>query len=190
MTCNKKPLNKLSCPSPFGTENMLRRASRFLMCMDSRFRGNDVNKIFQASHKPRHCHRGFSYIEILIATFLIAVTLVPAINSLQTGVQSTGTHRTHVENHLSLKSKMEDMLAQTMAALDTEAQLINDPNTPSSTYSDTAGTPHRRLVYLSRYDGDNLDGDNDPFTGKDSGLIWVHVEIEGTPESLQTLTTQ
>ena len=133
---------------------------------------------------------GFSYIEILIATFLIAVTLVPAINSLQTGLQSTGIHRTHVENHLSLVSKMEAVLAQTMTALDTEAQLIGNPNTPSSTYSDAVGTPNRRLVYLSRYDGDNLDGDNDPFTGKDAGLVWVRVEIEGTSDSLQTLTSQ
>lgn len=135
-------------------------------------------------------HRGFSYIEILIATFLIAITLVPAINSLQTGVKSTGTHRASIENHLNLVSKMEDVLAQSFTALDTEAQLIGDPNILSPTYSDAAGTPNRRLVYLSRYDGDNLDGDNDPFTGQDAGLIWIRIEIEGTSHTLQTLTSQ
>lgn len=135
-------------------------------------------------------HRGFSYIEILIATFLIAVTLVPAINSLQTGVQSTAVHRSKLENHLNLKSKMEDVLAQTITALDAEAQAVNNPAIPSTAYSDVAGTPDRRLVYLSRYDGDNLDSDNNPFTGKDAGLIWVRIAIEGTPDNLQTLTSQ
>lgn len=140
--------------------------------------------------RPINRHHGFSYIEILIATFLIAITLVPAINSLQTGVKNTTAQREHVEDYLALKSKMEDVLAQTMTALDTEAQAINDPNTPSTIYSDASGTAHRRLVYLSRYDGDNLDGDNDPFTGKDAGLIWIRVAIEDTSLSLQTLTTQ
>ena len=140
--------------------------------------------------RPIACHHGFSYIEILIATFLIAITLVPAINSLQTGVKNTTAQREHVEDFLGLKSKMEEVLAQTMTALDAEALAINDPNTPSTNYSDVSGITHRRLVYLSRYDGDNLDGDNDPFTGKDAGLIWIRVAIEGTTLSLQTLTTQ
>ena len=133
---------------------------------------------------------GFSYVEILIATFLIAITLLPAINSLQTGVQNTTMQSVHVKDYLGLKSKMEEMLALPLSSLDTEAQLINDPTTPSTTYSDASGIPHRRLVYLSRYDGDNLDGDNDPFTGKDAGLIWVRVAIEGTSASMQTLTTR
>jgi len=154
------------------------------------FLKRDWGDLFQIHHKYNPYHYGFSYIEILIATFLIAITLVPAINSLQTGIQSTGTHRSTLENHLNLKSKMEDVLAQSFTALDTEAQLIGDPTIASLVYSDAVGTPNRRLVYLSRYDGDNLDGDNDPFTGKDPGLIWVRVEIEATPDSLQTLTSQ
>ena len=141
-------------------------------------------------NKSRSSHYGFSYIEILIATFLIAITLVPAINSLQTGVQNTTMQRVHVKDYLGLKSKMEEMLALSMTSLDNEAQLINDPATPSTNYSDAPGTPQRRLVYLSRYDGDNLDGDDDPFTGKDAGLIWVRVAIEGTSASMQTLTTR
>ena len=129
---------------------------------------------------------GFSYIEIMIATLLIAVTLVPAIRSLQTGVNSTGTHRDYLEHHLNLKSKMEDVLAQSFNNLETEA---GSPTVPNLTYSDAAGTPDRRLVYLASYDGDNLDSDNDPFTGGDPGLVWVRVEIEGSAHSLQTLTS-
>lgn len=130
--------------------------------------------------------RGFSYIEVMIATLLIAVTLVPAINSLQTGVKSTGTHRNYLEAHLNLKGKMEDILAQSFSSLETEA---GNPTVPNPTYSDAVGAPDRRLVYLAPYDGDNLDSDDDPFTGGDTGLVWVRVEIEGSAHGLQTLTS-
>ena len=43
------------------------------------------------------------------------------------------------------------------------------------------------LVYLSLYDGDNLDGDNNPLTGADPDLIWIRVEIEDSVQSLQTV---
>ncbi|MCH9672344.1 MAG: hypothetical protein K0U93_12930, partial [Gammaproteobacteria bacterium] len=58
--------------------------------------------------------------------------------------------------------------------------------TPSG-FSDAAGASPRRLVYVSRYDGDNADGDSDPFTGTDPELIWVQVSIEGAGQSIQTL---
>jgi hypothetical protein len=54
-------------------------------------------------------------------------------------------------------------------------------------YSDSAGTKSRRLVYLARFDGDNADADNNPFTGTDSGLLWVRVTIEDSPRALQTV---
>jgi hypothetical protein len=34
-----------------------------------------------------------------------------------------------------------------------------------------------RKVYLSRYDGDNSDGNNNAFDGTDEGLLWVRVEV-------------
>ena len=51
------------------------------------------------------------------------------------------------------------------------------------------GTPYRALVYLWRYDGDNADADNDPFTGIDPELLWMKVEIENSPLSFETLLT-
>ena len=43
------------------------------------------------------------------------------------------------------------------------------------------------LVYLSLYDGDNADADDDPFTGTDADLLWIRVEIDGSVLSLQTV---
>ncbi len=37
--------------------------------------------------------QGFSYVEVLVASMLVAVTLAPAINALQTGILSTGIHQ-------------------------------------------------------------------------------------------------
>ena len=55
--------------------------------------------------------------------------------------------------------------------------------------SDTAGSADRRLVYISGYDGDNADADNDPATGTDANLFLIRVEIEGTANVVQSLTT-
>ena len=66
---------------------------------------------------------------------------------------------------------------------------INNPTVASTVYSDAAGATNRRLVYLSRYDADNADGDNDFFTGMDAGLVWVRVELEGTTQAIEGLTS-
>ena len=72
-------------------------------------------------------------------------------------------------------------------------------STPS-TYSDAAGPPDRRLVYVALYDvndadgdGDvftvldeNLDGDNDPYTGY-AGVLWVRVTVEDSVTALESL---
>ena len=68
-----------------------------------------------------------------------------------------------------------------------ERRAIESPTAPSPAYSDAAGTPDRRRVFLSRYDGDDDPADGDPFTGVDAGLLWIRVEIEGTNLSLERL---
>ena len=51
-------------------------------------------------------------------------------------------------------------------------------------------TNNRRLVYLSRYDADNADGNGNFFdAGMDEGLLWVRVEIEGTDQAIESLTS-
>ena len=143
-----------------------------------------TNKAFMAKYQ---C--GFSYVEIMVATVLLAVALIPAMDALQHGIQSSTVHENQTVAQYQLTAKLEDVLAQPFGSLDAAATAAGSPTT-ITTYSDTAGSTNRRLVYLSRYDGDNADADNDPFTGIDAGLIWVRVELEATSKSIETLTSQ
>jgi len=140
---------------------------------------------------------GFSYMELLIATLLIVILLVPALDAMQSGIQGSGIHTELARNQYRMISKMEQTLALPYADLLTEADLVADPTVlipaPLSRpdlYSDAAGTESRRLVFLARYDGDDADGDKDPFTGTDAGLLWVRVTIEDGPRALETVIVE
>ena len=139
------------------------------------------------------CHKmvGLSYVEVLVATALIALALVPAMEALQPGIEGSGIHETFAEDHYLLSAKMEEVLAEPFDALDSAAAAAGDQSTPTS-YSDIVnasdGRQVSRQVFLSPYDGDNADSDNDPFTGTDAGLLWVRVDIENTAHTIETLT--
>jgi len=140
---------------------------------------------------------GFSYMELLVATLLIAIMLVPALDAMQSGIQGSGVHMQLAQNQYRMISKMEQTLALPFSELLTQADLVADPTVlipaPLSRpdlYSDAAGTESRRLVFLARYDGDNADADDDPFTGTDAGLLWVRVTIEDSPRSLETVIVE
>jgi len=132
---------------------------------------------------------GFSYIEVLVATILIGVALVPALQTLETGLVGAETHELTATQQYYLLSRFEEVLAQPYSNLEAAALAVGSSTTPTS-YSDTAGSNNRRLVFLSEYDGDNADADNDPFTGTDDGLMWVRIEIENSPLFFETLTSQ
>jgi len=140
---------------------------------------------------------GFSYMEVLIATLLIMIMLVPALDAMQSGIQGSGIHTQLAQNQYRMISKLEQTLALPFGELLTQADLVADPTVlipaPLSRpdlYSDAAGTESRRLVYLARYDGDNADADDDPFTGTDAGLLWVRVTIEDSSRSLETVIVE
>ncbi len=134
---------------------------------------------------------GFSYMEVLIATLLIVIVLVPALDAMQSGIQGSGIHTELAQNQYRMISKMEQTLALPFSELLVQADLVADPTVLiPSPYSDTAGTASRRLVFLARYDGDNADGDTDPFTGTDAGLLWLRVTIENKPRSLETVIVE
>ena len=132
---------------------------------------------------------GISYVETLIAVTVLALALVPALESLQTAFTGSAVQETVLLWQQQLATRMEDVLAEPFSSLDDAAQAAGNETTPSS-YSDAAGGPDRVLVFLSRYDGDNADANNDPFTGTDEGLLWVRVAIENTPYELTTLVAQ
>jgi hypothetical protein len=89
-------------------------------------------------------------------------------------------------------ARFEEVMAAPFAELQASADAAGNATVPSS-YSDTVvyadGRQIVRNVYLSDYDGDNADGDDDPFTGTDAGLLWVKIEIAGTGHRVEGLTS-
>ncbi|MGI9289138.1 MAG: type IV pilus modification PilV family protein [Pseudomonadales bacterium] len=129
-------------------------------------------------------NKGFSYVEVLIVTVLIAFSLIPAMESLQVGIQTSDIHESRTINQFRLQGRMENVLAQSVDVLRAAAGSATTINT---TYSDAISEPDRLLVYIVRYDTTNADGDNNPLTGGDNNLLWVQVAIEDTADSLETL---
>ena len=133
---------------------------------------------------------GLTYIEVLISTLLIVVTLVPAMQALYPAVAGAGINESGVEDHYQLVGRLEELLAESFADLDAAATAAGDETTPTS-YSNTVtyadGRQITRNVFLSRYDADNADTDNDPFTGTEDSLLWMRVEIAGSADGLETL---
>ena len=141
---------------------------------------------------------GFSYMEVLIATFLIAITLVPAMDALKTGITSANVHETLTTGHYKRLEKMAELQATPFINLLEAAGDATNNITPTS-YSESAGTTNRTLVYIALYDGDadpftitdtNADSDNDPYTGNTANLLWLKVTTEGGAQSLETLISR
>jgi len=144
---------------------------------------------------------GLTYIEVLIAAALITIAVLPAMDALYTGMLGSDVYDSTSAEHYATLAKMEEMLAEPQSLLLTAAAATGHAKTPSNLYSDAAGTPNRRLVYIALYDADNVDGDgdfftvpdpntdgdNDPYTGY-AGLLWVRVEIEGSVTFLESLS--
>lgn len=127
---------------------------------------------------------GLSYIEVLIATILVAVSLVPAVEALRGGIFGASVHEAAASDHYHLKALMEEVLAEPYALLDAAALAAGNETTPTS-YSDAAGTSRRRLVFLSRYDAGT-----GSFTATDTGLLWVRIDFESRSGELETLNAR
>lgn len=148
----------------------------------------------------RNRQSGLTYVEVIIATAIITVALIPAIEALQTGMLGSQVARSAAATHYAALSKMEEVLAEPQSILLAAAAAAGSPTTPSS-YSDAPATPVRSLVYLGLYDADNADGDNDVFTVPDpdldgdndpftnyAGLLWVRVDVEGSIVHVESLS--
>ena len=132
---------------------------------------------------------GISYIEVLIAVVLIAISLVPMSDAVRTATIGTNIQEETAVQQLHLVAMLENVLAEPFSSLEAAATAAGSESV-LTIYSDSSGSTNRRLVFLSLYDGDNADTDDDPFTGTDQGLMWVRVEIEDTARSIETLTSQ
>ena len=131
---------------------------------------------------------GISYVEALLAVVVLAVGMVPALDALQTAFTSATITEELLSGQQQIASRMEEVAAEPFSSLD-DAALAAGSETVASSYSAPAG-PDRVVVFLSRYDGDNADADDNPFTGTDEGLIWVRVSMENTVHELTTLVSQ
>ena len=132
---------------------------------------------------------GVSYIEVLIAISILAISLVPAMEALSTAQLGSRINGDLQRQHYKMLGKYESMLTVPFSELDSEALLLADSSTPSTLYSDNSSTQDRRLVYLQRYDADNADGDDDVFTGGDEYMLWLRVEVAGTSVAQETLVS-
>jgi hypothetical protein len=130
-----------------------------------------------------------SYVEVLVAVVLLAVFLLPVLESLQPAILGTSVSETHVQDQLRLQSRFEDVMSEPFSALEAAAAAAGSP-TDATGYSDASGTEDRLLVYIWAYDGDNDDGDNDPFSGTDEDLLWVRVVTESSGHARESLVSK
>lgn len=140
--------------------------------------------MFPRCFKTQRRERGLSYVEVMIAVVVIGVCLAPAMNTLRDGLFAASIQRAHTVSQQRLKTRMEQVLANSFATLDAAAMAAgNSPSQISTTYSDAAGTADRRLVTLYRYNGSAA-------TGTDTGLLWIKAEIEGSSLRLDSLKSR
>ncbi len=138
---------------------------------------------------------GFSYIEVLVALFILSIAAVPAMEALQSGIQGASIHKQTTQQHYALLAKMENVLADSYVNLLSAAQAAGNPTTATS-YSDPGGQSDRVIVYLSLYDADanpftltdpDNDGDANIYTGDTSYLLWIKVELENSHHAFESL---
>ena len=131
---------------------------------------------------------GLSYIEVIVATLLITVALVPMMDALQPGLQGAQIHRDKTEVNFVLSGKLEQVLAESFDDLDAAATAAGGFKN-ATTYSDTgARVPHE--VFIWRWDVDDADGDDDGFTGGEDDILWVRVATTDESAELQTLISR
>ena len=133
--------------------------------------------------------RGFGHLETVLATFFVAVLLVPALDGLQLGLLGADVHAEGVEAHYHVVGHFETVLAEPFDDLLAAATAAGGPATPTL-YSDPAGTPRQRLVFLAPADIDNADGDDDLLTGAETDALWVRIELAESPLAFDTVTVR
>lgn len=142
----------------------------------------------------RFKNAGFAYVEVLIASALIAVVLPAAIQASFAASTSATQQRLASAQHEARVERMEQVRGSSYSALLALAEAAGDEATPTS-LSDNSADPNAVFVYLARYDGDadpfvvadpNFDGDANAFTDY-RGLLWVRISSQGESGELHTL---
>lgn len=131
---------------------------------------------------------GLSYVEVLIATLLLTVALVPMMEALQPGLQGSAIHQDRAQVHFTLKGKLEQVLAEPFMNLEAES-IAAGAATAATLYSDTGvNVPHE--VFIWPWDVDNADADDDGLTGGEDDILWIRVATVDGQSELQTLISR
>ena len=94
-------------------------------------------------HPSRSAAGGFSYVEVLLAVILVAVTLVPALQALRIGITGAKTGLDMTASARALGNKMEELLARPYAdLLGAAAATGNSSSTPVAAFD-----PNATLAY-------------------------------------------
>jgi len=142
----------------------------------------------------RYLVSGFTMLEVTLAMVILAICLLPALESLRASLTLLGQQEESLsQDNYALLAKAEEILAQPFADLASAATAAGSPTTPTS-FSDVLttgdGRQLSREVYLWPLDGDNADLDNDPFTGTDSGILYLKVALANSPLVYETIATK
>ena len=81
--------------------------------------GETFLRVHSVHHSRKRKMAGLTYVEVLIATALIAVTLLPAIDALKPATQGMSIHEAQTVRHFALTALLEEMLARPFSELDT-----------------------------------------------------------------------
>jgi len=136
----------------------------------------------------RNRQSGLTLVEVLVAAVLIMVVLVPAMEALRTGMLGNQVLRSTSGEHYAVLSRMEEMLAEPYGALTSAAAAAGSELTPSS-YSDAAGPPDRRLVFIALYDATDADGDGNVLACPTPISMATEIRIPITPVSCGCAST-
>jgi len=127
---------------------------------------------------------GYSYAEVLLAVALVAILIVPAMQSL--GSARLAGSGIDAARQQALRAKLESVLSKPFGVLYAETYQSggNTTTSVSGTLSDAVGTENRRLVVLYRFDATTK-----ALSSADTGLVDVSVyyEAEGAANALRTL---
>ena len=131
---------------------------------------------------------GLSYIEVMVATLLLTIALVPMMDALKPGLQGAQIHREQADTRFALGGKLEQVLAEPFDDLDAAATAAGAFDV-ATIYSDLAArVPHE--VFIWRWDVDNADADDDELTGGEDDILWVRVATADGVTELQTLISR
>jgi hypothetical protein len=126
---------------------------------------------------------GFSYVEVVLATLLLAVCIVPATNALRNGAAAPQIVASQTKAMLCIKSQMEKVVAEPYHNLVLASGTLA---TPSATYSLAADSQcPARNIYIARYNPDGFP----VFPASDTGLLYINASVPDAAGPQLPLTT-